>query len=97
MAIHVSRPIFFALDGDPFKVILTSVNCVFAKNMKDAEIYLVATSNTILWGKRIYYFNCHRESGNDYSWYANRLPEGLQEKDITVQWVFGSSWNPTIN
>ena len=73
------------------------VNCVFAKNMKDTEIYLVATSNTILWGKRIYYFNCHREGGNDYPWYANRLPEGLQEKDITVQWVFGSSWNPTIN
>jgi pectinesterase len=73
------------------------VNCVFAKNMKDTAIYLVATANTILWGKRIYYFNCHREGGSDYPWYSNRLPEGLKEKDITVQWVFGSSWNPTIN
>ena len=62
--------------------------------MKDTAIYLVPTANKILWGKRIYYYNCHREGGSEYSWYANNLPAGLIEKDVTVNWVFGSRWNP---
>ena len=70
------------------------INCSFARNMKDAEIYLVPTNNKILWGKRIYYSNCHREGGNDFSWYNNNLPAGLKATDITVNWVFGNRWNP---
>jgi len=70
------------------------VNCVFAKNMKDAPIYRVPTTNTINWGERIYYYNCHREGGNDFSWYSNNLPGGLQPGDITVNWVFGKRWSP---
>ena len=73
------------------------INCSFAKNMKDAEIYLVPTTNKIQWGKRIYFYNCHREGGNDFSWYGNNLPAGLKENNITVNWVFGNRWNPTIN
>ncbi len=73
------------------------VNCSFAKNMKDADIYLVPTSNTIQWGRRIYYYNCHRDGGNDYSWYGNNLPAGLNAGDITINWVFGKRWNPAIN
>ena len=73
------------------------INCAFAKNMKDAEIYLVPTANNNKWGKRIYYYNCHREGGNDFSWYSNNLPAGLKEGDITVNWVFGNRWNPAIN
>ncbi len=70
------------------------VNCVFAKNMKDAPIYLVPTGNTIKWGERIYYYNCRRDGGKDYKWYSNNLPEGLQANDITVSWVFGNRWKP---
>lgn len=73
------------------------VNCVFARNMRDADIYLVPTSNTIQWGKRIYYYNCHREGGNDFGWHANNLPAGLKESDITVNWVFKNRWNPEMN
>jgi pectinesterase len=73
------------------------VNCSFAKNMKDADIYLVATNNIIQWGRRIYYYNCHREGGNEYSWYGNNLPAGLKAGDITINWVFGNRWNPAIN
>lgn len=73
------------------------VNCTFPKNMKDTEIYLVPTSNKIQWGKRTYYYNCHREGGNDFSWYSDRLPAGLKVADITVNWVFGNRWNPAIN
>jgi pectinesterase len=73
------------------------VNCKFASNMKDTEIYLVPTANKILWGKRIYYYNCHREGGNDFSWYSNNLPNGVSAKDITVNWVFGNRWSPEKN
>ncbi len=73
------------------------LNCQFAKNMKDSAIYLVPTGNTIQWGRRIYYYNCHRESGNDFTWYSNNLPAGLKESDITVKWVFKNRWNPEMN
>jgi pectinesterase len=73
------------------------INCTFAKNMKDADIYLVPTNNTIQWGRRVYYYNCHREGGQDFSWYSNNLPAGLNEKDITVNGVFGNRWTPAIN
>lgn len=73
------------------------INCFFAKNMKDADIYLVPTSNTIQWGRRIYYYNCKREGGNDFNWYKNNLPSGFTEKNITVNWVFGNRWNPLKN
>ena len=73
------------------------INCVFAKNMKDADIYLVPTANTIQWGRRIYYYNCKREGGNDFSWYSNHLPAGVNASEITANWVFSNRWNPEIN
>lgn len=73
------------------------VNCEFAKNMRDSAIYIVPTTNTIKWGKRIYYYNCNREGGNDFSWYSNNLPAGIKASDITVKWVFGNRWNPATN
>jgi pectinesterase len=73
------------------------INCEFAKNMKDMDIYLVPTSNVLQWGRRIYYYNCRRTGGNDFSWYANNLPPGVDIKDINLNWVFGNRWNPAIN
>jgi pectinesterase len=70
------------------------INCEFAKNMKDVPIYRVQTNNVIKWGERIYYYNCHREGGNDFAWYKNNLPVQLNAKDITVEWLFGSRWKP---
>lgn len=70
------------------------LNCVFAANMKDAPIYRVPTSNVTNWGERIYYYNCHREGGNDFSWYQNHLPGGVDIKNINVQWLFGQRWQP---
>ena len=70
------------------------LNCVFAANMKDAAIYRVATGNTIQWGERIYYYNCRREGGKDFSWYKNNLPEGVDPSSINVNWVFGKRWSP---
>ena len=70
------------------------INCEFAKNMKDTPIYRVQTTNVINWGERIYYYNCKREGGYDFAWYKNNLPAGVNAKDITVKWVFGSRWKP---
>ncbi len=70
------------------------LNCSFVKNMRDAAIYRVPTSNTIQWGERIYYYNCHREGGSDFSWHADNLPPGIKAGDITVNWVFGNRWKP---
>jgi len=73
------------------------VNCSFAKNMRDTAIYRVPTTNTIQWGHRVYYYNCHREGGKDFSWYSNNLPAGVKGTDITVNWVFGNRWSPEKN
>ncbi len=72
------------------------INCSFAKEMADAPIYLVATSNTIQWGERIYYYNCHRKGG-DYKWFGNNLDKAAGKPDadnINANWVFGNKWNP---
>jgi pectinesterase len=73
------------------------VNCLFAQNMRDSAIYLVPTANNIRWGNRVYYYNCHRDGGKDYSWYSNNLPAGLTASVITPEWVFKDRWKPYLN
>lgn len=70
------------------------INCSFASNMKDKEIYLEPTSNQLQWGTRIYYYNCHRDGGNDFSWYSNNLPANVTSESITVNWLFKNRWDP---
>ena len=73
------------------------INCSFAENMADKDIYLVPTANTIQWGRRIYYYNCHRK-GKDFAWYADNLtsaPGSPAATDINVAWVFKGKWKPT--
>ncbi len=75
------------------------INCQFAANMADRDIYLVPTSNTIQWGRRIFYFNCHK-AGGDYSWHKNNLdasPGQIGAGDITVKWLFRNKWQPDNN
>ncbi len=69
------------------------VDCRFSKNMADTAIYRVPV-NDIKWGERIYYYNCHREKGKDFTWYADNLPSGIQANEITVSWLFGDRWKP---
>ena len=73
------------------------IDCQFARNMKDSAIYRVPTNNIIQWGHRVYYNNCRREGGNDFSWYKDNLPAGVEVKNITPQWVFKNKWNPEVN
>lgn len=75
------------------------IGCTFSKNMADKDIYLVPTSNKIKWGRRVYYYNCHRYGG-DYAWFNNNLNTASgspNASDITVDWVFKSKWHPDKN
>ena len=69
------------------------VDCDFSNNMADSAIYHVATTS-IKWGERVYYFNCHRSGGTDYTWYADNLPPGLAANKITLTWLFNNKWHP---
>ena len=68
------------------------INSVFADNMRDSAIYRVPTNNVIQWGHRVYYYNCHRKTG-DYKWFADNINKELVNK-INVAWVFGNRWKP---
>ncbi len=64
--------------------------------MADKDIYLVPTSNIIQWGRRIYYFNCHRKGG-DFAWYTDNLSSAKgspNASDINADWVFKERWHP---
>jgi pectinesterase len=72
------------------------IDCHFSKNMADKDIYLVPTDNKILWGRRVYFMDCHKDGG-DYAWFANNLqaaPSAPAKKDITVDWLFHGKWKP---
>ena len=72
------------------------IGCRFSKNMADKDIYLVPTDNKIQWGRRVYYFNCHRDGG-DYTWFNNNLNtafNSLNADDITIDWLFKNKWHP---
>jgi pectinesterase len=75
------------------------IDCKFSKNMSDTDIYQVPTTNKLEWGRRIYYFNCHRDGG-DFAWFANNLEKAQdapQPTDINADWVFKNKWHPTKN
>jgi pectinesterase len=67
--------------------------------MANMPIYLVPTTNVINLGKRIYFFNCHKDGG-DYAWFMDNLntsAEKINPLKINSQWVFGNHWDPFLN
>jgi pectinesterase len=65
--------------------------------MRDSAIYRVQNANILQWRHRVYYYNCHREGGNDFKWYANNLAASVKAGDINIKWVFKNRWNPEVN
>jgi hypothetical protein len=52
----------------------------------------------IQWGRRVYYYNSHRDGG-DFAWHKNNLntaKNGVQPVDITASWVFKNKWHRKI-
>lgn len=70
------------------------LNCRFAKEMADADIYWAQSGpGTPLWGRRVYYYRCKR-SGGDYAWHKDNLQAGVKAKTITIDWTFEGKWTP---
>ncbi|HEY4286770.1 MAG TPA: pectate lyase [Puia sp.] len=72
------------------------IHCSFAANMADRDIYLVPTGNKIKWGRRVYYYDCHKQ-GKEYDWYKNNLETAAGSPApacINADWVFHGKWNP---
>ncbi|HWK03139.1 MAG TPA: hypothetical protein VNS58_05890 [Puia sp.] len=72
------------------------IHCSFAENMADQDIYLVPTATPLHWGRRIYYYDCHKK-GTEYKWYANNLDQAAGSPDpgkIDPAWVFKTKWDP---
>jgi len=72
------------------------INCHFPANMSDEDIYLVPTTNTIQWGRRVYYYNCDKEKST-IGFYKNNLETARGNpavNEINVNWVFKNNWNP---
>lgn len=74
------------------------VNCSFANNMANRDVYLVPTANNIRWGRRVYYYNCHRKGG-DYVWHKDNLdtaPGSPSANEISAAWTFAGKWPSLI-
>ena len=71
------------------------LNCSFAKNMANRDIYQKEATppNVIRWGKRVYYYNCHKDGG-DFDWHKNNLPDSTGINEINVPWVYDYKWKP---
>lgn len=70
------------------------IDCRFSKNMADKNIFLVPTSNVLQWGRRVYFYNCHREGG-DFAWFANNMDKQVlkvQPQELKPAWLFGDRW-----
>ena len=75
------------------------LDCKFSSNMADKPIYLPSADSTYKWGKRYYFYNCHRDGG-DFLWFKNNLneaPGSTKPEDITAEWTFAGKWNPEAN
>ncbi|MBN2520398.1 MAG: hypothetical protein JXB17_07840, partial [Bacteroidales bacterium] len=77
------------------------LDCDFSNNMRNNDITYVGDSlssdrDKLIYGRRVYYYNCHREE-YDYFWHENNLEkaEGSPYPDsINALWTFNNQWNP---
>jgi pectinesterase len=72
------------------------INCHYAANMSNEDIYQVKTTNTLSWPRRVYYYN---SDATNNKFYKNNLQEAKgnpKASDINANWVFNERWNPII-
>jgi PelA/Pel-15E family pectate lyase len=70
------------------------INCSFAENLADADIYATTPTPDEKWGRRIYYYNCSKP-GTAYEWYANNLDAKVAKK-INRKWTLNERWNTFV-
>jgi len=78
------------------------LNCQFSQQLSDNPIYRVTypdepeRDRPFSWGKRYYFYNCHRQGG-DFEWFCDNLetaPGNPKPGEITTGWTFDGRWNP---
>ena len=77
------------------------LDCIFSDSMADKPIYRVGTNDPktnrpFNWGKRYYFYNCHRKGG-DFDWFKDNLntnKDKLRPETITCDWTFEGKWKP---
>lgn len=77
------------------------LNCRFTEQMADQPIFRKTYPDTTQnkpfhWGKRYYFYNCHRQGG-DFSWFRDNLssaPGAPQPSTINAAWAFDYRWDP---
>lgn len=67
------------------------IDCTFSSDMADAEIYQVRKDTNLVWGKRVFYYNCHGEK-QDFAWHQNNIDKKLAKK-INRDWTLKSRWS----
>ncbi len=67
------------------------INCQFSKDMADDDIYQVRKDTTLRWGKRVNYYNCHREGG-DFAWHKDNITKESASK-INADWTLKPFWD----
>jgi pectinesterase len=75
------------------------INCKFSSSMADAPVYQAASSKGTQWGQRVYFYNCHRQSG-DYPWFKDNLNMAYNNpmaKHIDAAWAMDKQWDPLKN
>ena len=74
------------------------INCRFAANMADADIYWAESGpGAKLWGRRVYYQNSHRVGAPDFAWMQNNLAAAKgapKARQVKADWTFGGRWYP---
>jgi pectinesterase len=81
------------IDRRPFRVTypLSGAPPDDADKKKNADL-----DKTNRWGERVWYSNCHRETG-DFAWHKDNLADapGAPAADrITAAWTFAAKWDP---
>jgi pectinesterase len=87
----------FALGRHHREAAFYLLDCVFKASMQDREIYDTQT-NTLRWGSRVYYYNCHSPALQS-SWFADNLQHAPGNPDpavIDARWTFGGKWDPEV-
>ncbi|MCX8472180.1 MAG: pectinesterase family protein [Sediminibacterium sp.] len=72
------------------------INCNFANNMANKDIYKVLTNNFFNWGRRVYFFNCNKR-GQQFDFYKNNITYSAKKLKSTIlnpYWVFNQQWHP---
>lgn len=76
------------------------INNTFSQKLTDTPFFRPESSKEpYKWGRRVYFYNCHREGG-DYSWFRNNLNEAPGDpapEVISAKWTFAGQWDPEAN